>query len=320
MPVARQRKSKVVLPSSERLVSPVSYFVRTGKFPLGTSPSAQKRIVAKGKKLGSRFLSVTWMQEHNKRNDAKYPLPNQRARISGAKLPSADLKPIQEQISFAVNAFAGHLSPEKKRAISKIVKNKITGKNVNIKALLTDPDIKKAYAEGKEFYTFLKEEGRSYRGLMDDITGKTYFAQGWSNDRRALTTPIHETIHLLQQTGVIKIDVPFAQAGDRLYGLQKGIFKPEKRLTNVSNEELNRKPSIQRKEAEKIVYKEPNWAYPVGSKIGQWIFENLEPAKQWPYLIARCNGESHETACKKVNYVPRNIASAMSQRRLRPAA
>jgi len=276
---------------------PEPIFIRTSKIPAGISPK-------RAKALGARFLSHKWAETARKKaRKAKMPLPTQKQRLNGGKLPESDLAKINAQIDFALNAFNGHLSPAKRASVKRKVRGYITGRMLSVNIALMEQsrgqDLKKMRQHWKELYHHLKKHGEIYPALMQDTTGRTYFAKGWSNDRHASTSPIHETVHILQKIGTIKADVPFAQAADRLYALEQGILKPDPRVRNPGKGEFDRKPRIESIEGREALA-EPNWSYDTGTRIAQWLFGSLEREKRWPYLKMRCSGRSHAEALRTI--------------------
>jgi hypothetical protein len=258
--------------SRGKRLSHESIFIRTGKIPAGISPK-------KAKALGARFLSYKWAQSASKKQKGqKMPLPTQNQRLYGGRLPKADLARINAQIDFALNAFNGHISPAKRASVKRQVRKYITGRMISINIALREQtrgkDLEKMREHGKELYHHLKKHGQIYPAIMQDTTGKTYFAKGWANDRYAATSPIHETVHILQKIGAIKVDVPFAQAADRLYALEQGILKPNPRIRNPKQGEFDRKPRLERVEGQ-AMFEEANWSYDTGTRIAQWLFKNF---------------------------------------------
>jgi len=269
-----------------------SHFIRTGKITAGLD----RRKV---KKLGARFLSWTWLKT-SRSPKRKLPLPTFRQRMKGGKLPKADRKEIDSQINSALKIFVGHLPKNKINEIEQKIRGLITARILSVNIALREKtkgsDLKQMRTQGKELHHYFESEGKVQGeinpSLMQETTGKTYFAKGFSSDKNSESSPFHESIHALQRLGLIKLDVPFAQAAERLYGLEKGIFKVDPRMRNPTKEEFDKKPKLE-KIGELNVRYEPNWSYPVGDRIGQWVFQNLPKHQRWQYMILRCNGKSH---------------------------
>ena len=151
-----------------------------------------------------------------------------------------------------------------------------------------------------ELYNYMKKTGNIYMGLINDNTGKIYLRKNFSLDRRAVSTPLHEILHVLQKKKVITVDVPFAQAADRLYSLEKGFIKPTKKIRAPKDFEFDRIP---RKEADSNELSEPQWSYPLGNKISQWVYINLPADLRWNYIYLRCKGKTHAQALTELNFV-----------------
>ncbi|MFH1587823.1 MAG: hypothetical protein ABIA76_00610 [Candidatus Diapherotrites archaeon] len=292
-----QRKKKGVLEKwfSEKNAFPEYFFIRTGKM----HPHIDKK---KAKKLGADFLSWFWAETHKSKNKKKkhvFPLPKHKERIFGALLPKYDLKLIQEQAKFAVKAFAKKISKKKQAEAEKKIMESISEKSLSVNSILrekTIQDLKHMRNAGKDLYYHLKKHGRIYRAVVHETTGKIFFAKGWSQDKEAMTTPLHEAVHILWQEKIIKADVPFAQAADRLYGLEKGILEKDKRIRFPKKKEFDRMPH----KAKNGNYDEPLWTHFAGNRLGQWIYLKLPKNKRWKYLYFRCNGKTHKETMKKI--------------------
>lgn len=284
-------KRKKNIMAIARTRSPESQFIRTGKIPEGLDPN-------RAKQLGERFLSRTW-QQSAVREKAKLPVPSQRQRISGGTLPKADREKVGEQVDFMVGIFGKRMDLTKRRELKARILQQITRQSLSIRSVLTEEtrgsDLKQMRRSGKSLYGYLKDFGEIYPAMTQETTGRVYLAKGWSAQRSIQTTPVHETLHVLQKLGVIKDDVPFAQVADRLYGLEKGIFKVDRRIKSPTSSEFDRKPSRVLKTGGLA---EPDWVYPHGDKLGQWVFTNLRPAQRWNYLFQRCQGLTHQQALR----------------------
>ncbi|MFH1234842.1 MAG: hypothetical protein V1493_04500 [Candidatus Diapherotrites archaeon] len=262
-------------------------------------PDSRSEIV---KELLAGFLSRAWHEEAKARNGrTKLPIPSLRERLYGGKLPKADLKEIEKQMNFAINVFTNGLPQKKKDSVNWRVKSLITGKTLSISAVLEEngKDIKELWDEAMELYHYIKRKGEIYPALMQDATGKIYFTKGWRKDKHSKSSPIHETVHVLQKLGVIKVDVPFAQAADRLYCLERKFLKPSKKLKTSTARDLNRKAVWNKKDKTHV---EAYWSKTVGDKIGQWVFVNIPKKQRWSYLYQRCMGKSHRAALKRIGF------------------
>ncbi len=278
--------------------SPESVFLRTGR----VLPEID---LFRARRLAVRFLSMEWRKQALKRNNrhAKI-LPLFHERIHGGKLPEQDRKAIDSQIEFVVGVFCSGISLKKRQRLATKLKRMVGDEMLSIQAII-DPGLgsepfKRMHSTIKQLHTYLQKRGHIYPA-MTFHTGKSnsvYFSKGWREMREAETTPVHEAVHLLCGLKLIKIDVPFAQAADRLYGLEEGIFKPNPRFKKPTLNEFERQPGINPKTG---MYNEPQWTYSVGNRIGQWLFENLPKEKRWAYLRERCNGLGHLEALKKLS-------------------
>jgi len=282
--------------------SPESHFIRTGRITKGLDPQRAKR-------LGTRFLGRTWhdsaKQMQSEGRQPELPLPTFKQRIRGGRQTASAATEIQRQITLAVNLFGTHLTTEQRAQAIQAISGKFKKTTFSVSSLLhntlRDPvkSLREMRSEGRDFYNHAKETGRAYRAITDERTAKTNLAKGWEKDPEGATSPIHEAVHSLQQMGLIKIDVPFAYATDRLYGLETGILKPSAEMGKLTLKDFNRKPA-----PEKDVqgaWQENNWAERVGNGIGQWLFTNIHtPEKRWQYLYHRTMGESHQSALAKI--------------------
>ncbi|MEM0360014.1 MAG: hypothetical protein QXK06_01580 [Candidatus Diapherotrites archaeon] len=254
------------------------------------------------KELLAGFLSRAWKEEAKARNGrTKLPVPSLRERLYGGKLSKADLREIERQMDFAIDVFTNGLPKKKKDVVRWRVKNLITGKTLSVSAVLEENshDLTEMWEEAMELYRYIKRKGEIYPALMQDNTGKIYFTKGWRNDKYSKSSPIHETVHVLQKLGVIKVDVPFAQAADRLYCLERKFLKPNKKIKSPALRDFDRKAVWDKKEK---TFSEAGWTRAVGDQIGQWVFLNLPKKKRWRYLHRRSMGYSHKAALKHVGF------------------
>ncbi|MFH1239850.1 MAG: hypothetical protein V1672_01415 [Candidatus Diapherotrites archaeon] len=282
------KKSKISL----RVYS-AEFFIKKGKFPLGTD---KKQGISKVVK----FLCEFWEKEaKHYGGTAKKNLPSRKQMLSGGKLPKKDLNGINEQINDAVTIF---VPKEKRPAIKSKIQKSITGDLLSVNVALrekTNDNYDQMLMQAKELYYRLKEfKGETYPALMLDTNGKIYFAKGWQNDKDAVCAPFHEAIHGLQHEGIIKSDVPFASVAECLYGLEKGLFKINLKLKTPRQKDFNKKPRME-KGSDTIFY-ESKWAYRTGFRIGQWIYLNIPESKRWKYLILRCNLKTHNETIRKL--------------------
>ncbi|MFA4906893.1 MAG: hypothetical protein WC602_01345 [archaeon] len=284
-----------------KYVSPESYFIRTGKIPPGMDSK-------KAKILGTRFLSRKWFDTASNGNP-RLPLPTFRQRIHGGTHSKVGRAEIEKQAGFALGVFGRHLSRAEKERAMLNVKKMLTKRILSIGTVIRENTFRTNLTEmrksGKEFFNYVKAKpnaGEIYPALTKETTGKVYFAKGWNSkgNKEERTAPIHEVIHILQKNGIIRTAVPFAQAADRLYGLENGILKPEKLMRAPTREEFDRKPKTEKRFGEKFpnYESEPDWVYQVGDRIGQWAYLSLPKEKRWDYLYLRCIGRSHAEAIK----------------------
>lgn len=252
-------------------------------------------------------LAKVWEKKAHEKPKRRFPLPSRHGMIFGEKHSRQDMAEIFSQMRFAVEIFAKHFSAAKRKAILLALKKKASTRSVSISAILSASSVpshisakgkvavkKKQSGEAKELQNFLERRGHIYRGWFSNSTGRFYIIKGWRNLPHSRTTPIHETIHLLQKLGVIKVDVPFAEAVDRFYGLQNGFFGLSQKIMDPSAGEFDKTPSL------KAMAEEPEQYYSIGRKIGQWAHKNLPGKKGWDYLYWRCMGLAHSDALKKI--------------------
>ena len=199
-----------------------------------------------------------------------------------------------------VSVFGKKLSHSKRKKILSKIRGSIKKKNLSILDFIdSSPKDAEVQTELSHLYSYLKCEGEIYYGYMPTYSGKVYLAKGWAEDRVAMTTPLHESVHLLHKFGVIAIDNPFAQAADTLFGLERGYFK-KRSLKKIRLKDFDRKPSVDIILEGVTFYKEPVWSYFTGKQIGHWLFQNLKGNARWNYLVQRTNGLSHKEAMKKI--------------------
>jgi len=290
--------------------SPESRFIRSGRIP--------KRFdQARAQKIGERFLSRTWVQEHRvKREEPNTdPLPrSRRARIEGVRLPKKDIEPILVQARFAVETFLSQLpSDQRTKALAKVF-DLVRSENLNVRGALEEystTDAKKMRKAGTEFYENLNETGSTYQGMMSDETGKSHLRLGWSKDKLVYATPIHEVIHVLQKLKYVKVDVPFAYSIDRLYALEKRKVLVKGAVADPRGNEFDRMPIVlNREKSGRIEYEEEaEWVEPLGTKIGEWVFKNLKGSDRWEYMRLRCDGKTHAGALAMIRGQPRRKAA-----------
>ncbi|MBU2100582.1 hypothetical protein KKG83_00025 [Candidatus Micrarchaeota archaeon] len=218
----------------------------------------------------------------------------------GGKLSENDLIQVKEQVNFAVEIFGKNLNKEKKVLLESRLLKKFSEKSLSVKIAMKGKydSEKERKREEKELFDYMKKSGQIYMGLIDEDTGKIYLRKNFSLDKRSITTPLHETIHVLQKFKVIKVDVPFAQTADRLYALEKGFIKPDKKIREPKEKEFDRLP---KKEKNSKELKEPEWSYELGKKISQWVYLNLPEEKRWDYIYFRCKGKTHNQALNEIS-------------------
>jgi hypothetical protein len=288
----------------------VRMFLETGKIKKGASP---EKIILEVEKI----LSKKWKREAIKSNQPIYTF---KEMIEGVPRAREENEEIKKQVMFVVKKFCKKKHGELKK-ISKKVLSHFSRKSISIRAVLRENSQEKNFSkealrnirkEAIELYKFFeqshglssKEEkkgGRIYWGMMNEYTGMVFLAKNWTNHKEAMTTPIHETVHVLQRIGKIKKDVPFAQAVDRLYGLERGFFAEETQYAQIGRTQLNPKIRIKKiKEIPGVVYDEPQRTDELGKKIGQWVYANVSKEKRWEYLFYRCMNLTHEDALEKM--------------------
>lgn len=308
-PVKRIPSRVVKLPNRKirRKVSPEQHFVRTGKIHPHINP---KKAIA----LMERFLSQTWYEhaqaEKKEGRETFFPLPTPHQRLVGGRLTPKKINHIKEQVRFAVDVFSRDFSPSEQKRIHQAVLSRISRRHLSIRSALREhskTDLKEMYKSGVEMREFFAGKvtlagkqirGSMYPAVMQDYTNRMYFAHGFEKHPEEKSGPMHEIIHVLQRIGVIKEDVPFAEAAQRVHARENGFmeaFKPGPR-----GDEFDRKPQINRhtKGAEK--QREPAWSYETGDRLGDWVFRNLDGKKRWDYLFFRTKGFTHREALDKI--------------------
>lgn len=284
--------------------SPEAHFIKYGK----KLPNLDQ---ARAKKLGARFLSAQWAKNHGQlsrtgEKNPLLPLPTYKQRLYGGKLPKAERELKDQQLSFMLEKFAKHV-PEAEKAelksqIDKYFPSRILGINSILRGFTRGQNIDSMREEGIALYHQMRRDGRVWAGLMQETPhGKTYLSKGFHTVPRLYSTPLHEGIHLMQKLGVIRYDVPFASAADRLYALELGLVTPRKSMVASSKSRVfTRLPGVLdniKRPQNTIAYKEPRWSYRNGRKLGDWIYTKLPPESRWDYLYRRMMGDTHDEAC-----------------------
>jgi len=229
------------------------------------------------------------------------PFLRKKSFSSGGRLSIKDLQEINEQINFALSVFARDLSPDLtaylQKRLAKFFSRNALSVNIAIKEKDNSPEKQKK--NEIELYKYMKKTGNIYMGLIDDNTGRIYLRKNFSLDQRAVSAPLHEILHVLQKKKVISVDVPFAQAADRLYALEKGFIRPSRKLRMPKENEFDRIPG---KEKDSGELKEPDWSYELGNRLSQWVFINLPAEIRWNYIYLRCKGKTHHQALSELNF------------------
>ncbi len=171
-------------------------------------------------------LAKVWEKRAREKPKRRFPLPSRHGMIFGEKHSRQDMVEIFSQMHFAVEIFAQHFSAAKRKELLLALKKKESTRSVSISAILSANSVpnhirekgrqtvqKKQASEAVELQNFLEQRGHIYCGWFSNATGMFYLIKGWRNLPHSKTTPIHETIHLLQKLGVIKIDVSFCRSG-----------------------------------------------------------------------------------------------------------
>ncbi|MCR4335113.1 MAG: hypothetical protein NUV57_01095 [archaeon] len=244
-----------------------------------------------------------WKKSYkNKHHKTGLPLPTEKQRMIGEPLPKKDLAHIKGQVRFGISIFCAHIKKAERKKLTSKINRLIKKKNFSILDVINEShDAKEVRSDLFMLYHYLKDNGEIYLGYNVLESEKIYFAKGWSQDKKGNTTAIHECIHLLHRLGVIKIDIPFAQASDRLYGLEKGLFSPKRKFA-LHVKDFDKKPRPDKILEGVQCYNEPWWSYDVGIKLGYWIFENLKGKKRWNYLYQRTMGLKHKEALEKIGF------------------
>lgn len=274
------------------------HFIRTGEMLPGMNEKRAERMAIK-------FLSYVWEKRHleiektpRAQRVPRFPLPNANERMYGGKMKKGDIAEIKKQAAFAARVFSRHVGGAKQREISKKIFGFFSKKTLSISDVLLEkgPSPKEMRRSGKELYTRLKGTGQMYHGFIrDGYDLKIAMVKGWRTVHgSAMAVPLHEAIHALHELGCVKFDAPFAEAADRLYSLDKGFLKVDGRVRKPSAREFDINFNAKR------INEEPEWTYPIGRKIGQWVYMNLPGGKRWDYLYLRCMGKRHAEALKEI--------------------
>ena len=323
---------KVTLPGGKS-VSPESAFIRTGIMQPGFN-------LGRAERLGSRYIAKKWGEVARQRKPEhefyRLLLPTLKERRFGARLSRTERSEIRRQAKFGVTRFGMHLSaPEKQKLFVELMrsfsKRSQTVKD-NLRSYVRHGDkgarkiAKRMRKGGVDLLSkYVTEKGNVGGGTIDERTVRISIAKGFMKNPYYAVTPIHETIHWLQQRGIIKIDVPFSEAIDTFYYLQMHdmptIHMPQQKGVGKANVPFSgeldalysfqqhnlsasgRKPisanDFERKPRKLGTYKgipsyeEPAWAYETGQALGNWAHQNLSGKQGWQYFFLRCMGETH---------------------------
>ncbi|MCX6801431.1 MAG: hypothetical protein NTZ73_04555 [Candidatus Diapherotrites archaeon] len=236
------------------------------------------------------------LKRETKLSDRQIRLLLGKERMYGRQLKRSDFqkehwRTVREGINFAVNLMTQHLPPaERKKIIEQAKKKKLY--LLSARDFLTEATSKGVLRELKTTLGEIKNEH-----LTDTMHtpryGKISFSQDWLGyiksdeyyEKKDIYNVVHETMHWLNNKIDIK-DVPFGEAAAVAWGMEKGIWKFDKKIGEPTKETFDRVPK-----------EEPDWSYDAGIKIGQWAYTNME--KNWPnYLYLRSVGNSHEHAIR----------------------
>ncbi|MFH1224202.1 MAG: hypothetical protein V1676_00175 [Candidatus Diapherotrites archaeon] len=259
----------------------------------------------RAERMAIKFLSYVWEKRHleiektpRTQRLPRFPLPNAAERVHGGRMGKGDIAGIKKQAAFAARVFARHLGGAKQRQISKKIFGFFSKKTLSIKDVLLEkgPSPKEMRRSGKELYTKLKGTGQMYHGFIrDGYDLKIAMVKGWRTVHGgAMAAPLHEAIHALHELGYVKFDAPFAEAADRLYSLENGFLKLDGRIGKPRAHEFDINFNARR------INEEPEWTYPLGRKIGQWVYMKLPQEKRWDYLYHRCMGKRHAEALEEI--------------------
>ncbi|MFH1234841.1 MAG: hypothetical protein V1493_04495 [Candidatus Diapherotrites archaeon] len=289
-------KGRIALLSKEKMVSPEYYFLATGTELPGMD-------LERARRLSARFLSSAWQKEAKKRKGKALKfLPSFRERVHGGKPPESNRAELEKQANFAVEVFAGRFPPEQRERIARRLSKIMGGEILSLERAL-EPSSRNASAqelrkEALEIYGSIKSRGRIDSGLALRGRDKAYLAKDWPGMKGAQTAAIHEAIHLLRGWGLIEIDVPFAQAADRLYGLEQNFFKETGKIKAPTKADFDYVPEFDQALG---FHEEPLQAVTAGNRLGQWLYQNIpESRRRWDYLYRRCMGATHADAMRAI--------------------
>lgn len=291
-----------------KLVSPESYFIRTGEMPQSLDPSRAKR-------LGSKFLSMQWYEGYKKKARAGHttnllPLPTDRQRLRGGSLPKAERQEVRRQLDFLVDAFTTHLPMSQRRLVRRHANRMFPGRMLAINSALRGftrgRNLNAMREAGVELYSDFRSSGAIWDGVMQETPkGKTYVAKGTLSVQSSKSSPAHEGIHILQKLGVIRYDIPYATTVERLWDLEHGLRRvnPNLRAPTAKEFEWIPRPDGRVKaikthfgEGLRLSYDDREKSYSYGRRMGQWVYQNLSPSQRWRYVYLRTMGKSHREA------------------------
>ena len=272
----------------KRKRSSESVFIRTGKIMRGFD-------LKRAEKIGAMHLARKWGEETKARAGKqwffKLPLPSLKQRRFGARLSETEKAEIRKQVSFCIDKFAGILRPNVRAELQKLILSRTPMRSQtvadNLRSYVKPTDKKLAEITRSMrggglnlYHTYIKKKGHIGGGVLVERKGTLHMAKGFMANPYYRVSPFHETIHALQQLGIIKIDVPFAEAADTFYALQNGFLQPNPRIKKVSTEDFDRRPRITGNpriiSGEKIFdYKEPEWAYSLGQNMGHFDLSGI---------------------------------------------
>lgn len=277
---------RVALPSGKvKHVTPESHFLRTGRVSPGFD-------YEKAKKLGERYLSRMWLGASRR---SKIPAPGFRERLVGKRLSLREQLHARKQMEFALKVFCRNTGVIKRQSVRFAVHKALSNRHLSLRFKLTekgkDPTL--LYSNIADSKADFIERGRLSHGIYKPKEEKFAVSEDWLH--HGPTTPIHETIHLLAEKKVIRVDVPFATAADVLYGVEHEMISPQLNST-LTKREFDFQETVKSKSEH--YYDENDESYEVGDKLGHWIYANIPEKKRWDYLYWRCMGKSHLRALR----------------------
>ncbi|MCX6801036.1 MAG: hypothetical protein NTZ73_02515 [Candidatus Diapherotrites archaeon] len=317
--VRPEKRRAILTRVKKKTISPTELSFRTGSLQSGTtaktvrnrgqrflsyilfreSPLWRKRLEERTKVEVQRFeeqakmpLSKEEYAQKVKEIRRRTGLAERRQRIYGSKIGVNELPPkIQKELidgrNFILEKVLRHLPPARRaRALKKIKERKIG--EMSIADAFYREEAGKELREVVDYYNHFLKKKRLHKAMNVKPRNRvSYLKQLLFNKNFVTKMVVHETAHAIEEETGRFVSVPFGEAFQRAYLIDRGLVPREKLYTGITQKELNWKRSNE--------IEEPDISYKIGRKIGDWAHRKYG-GKKYDYLYLRALGYTHETA------------------------